>query len=115
MKTNQTTIWIWISRTVVFLLILFWILMSIDVFTPGISLWEGLLGFFIHSSAAWGMLIALLVGWKYPKIGGFLLILIAFGIGLRYGRSGNPGLILILAGVPLAAGIVHYINPGQKS
>lgn len=70
----------WIPRLLCILAILFVSMFALDAFAPGLSIWEQIGGFLIHLIPSFVLLSALLVSWKWEKVGG--IILMALGLGL---------------------------------
>jgi hypothetical protein len=65
----------WIPRILSILLIIFLALMSLDVITPGLSLWQIIVGLFMHNIPVFILLAVLLISWKYEIVGGIVFIL----------------------------------------
>jgi hypothetical protein len=54
---------------------LFLALFSLDVFEPGLSIGQILIGLFMHNIPSLVLLAALIVSWKYEIVGGIAYIL----------------------------------------
>jgi hypothetical protein len=67
----------WIARILSIIAILFIGMFSLDVFKTGVSLWQQLLGFFMHNIPTLILIGLLMVAWKRELIGGALIALIA--------------------------------------
>lgn len=70
----------WLPRVLCIMAILFISMFALDSFTPGLTIWEQIAGFLIHLIPSFVLLTALLVAWKWEKIGG--IVLMALGLGL---------------------------------
>lgn len=70
----------WIPRLLCILAILFVSMFALDAFAPGLSIWEQISGFLIHLIPSFILLAALLVAWKWEKIGGIVLMVIGLGL-----------------------------------
>lgn len=74
MKKNEMNRWFWVPVILIILIILFLALFSLDVFDPGVPFLKQILGFLIHNIPSIVLIILLFVSWKYPKIGGIIII-----------------------------------------
>ena len=70
----------WIARTLGIAFAVFISLFALDVFGAGYGFWEALVGFLIHLVPTYLVVIALVVAWRWPRIGALLFI----GLGLFY-------------------------------
>lgn len=89
----------WIPRTLCILAILFISMFALDSFAPGLTIWEQIVGFLIHLTPSFLLLVALLVAWKWEKTGGIILMVIGLGFSpsvflLNYQRTGSIWLAL---------------------
>ena len=66
----------WAPRILCILAILFISLFALDSFSPELSIWQQLGGFFIHLIPSYILLAILLVAWKWEYIGGLIFIFI---------------------------------------
>jgi len=62
------------------IIIVFMALMSLDVFSPGLSAGQIAIGLFMHNIPMLILLVVLLISWKYEIVGGIAFIL----AGLTY-------------------------------
>jgi len=107
----------WLPRVLAILIIAFITLFSLDVFSPGGNIWLEILGFLIHSIPSLLLIIILIVAWKWPKIGGIILLTFAAlftGFYLYSFRSADSiwawANLLILAGPIFLAGILFLVD-----
>jgi hypothetical protein len=120
MKTSDKILY-WSPRILGILIILFISMFAFDSFSPGNTLGQNLTALLIHLLPSIGLLILLLIAWKWELIGGIILILagIAWGVfiyGINLHRTGSVGksfFVVFTLSVPLIiAGIlfilVHY-------
>ena len=96
----------WIPRLLCILAILFVSMFALDSFAPGLTLWEQIGGFLVHLIPTYILLAALLVAWKWEKIGGIILMAIGLGLSpfvfsMNWHRTGS---------IWIALGIVLIIN-----
>ena len=96
----------WIPRILCILAILFISMFALDAFAPGLTIWQQIVGFLIHLTPSFLLLVALLVAWKWEKTGGIILMVAGLGLSpsvflLNYHRAGS---------IWLALGIVLIIN-----
>ncbi|MFC1810130.1 hypothetical protein ACFLZH_01385 [Patescibacteria group bacterium] len=67
----------WGARILTIIFILFISMFSIDVFFEGYLFPEVLIALFMHMIPSFLLIAALIIAWKYPKIGGIIFILFA--------------------------------------
>lgn len=96
MKTSKL---LWIPRVLAMVFIVFLSLFGLGVFSGEAPLIQKLGGFLIHSIPSLTLLIALIISWKKPLIGGVLFILfsLAFTIFLLI-RGGHSIKIITFLG-----------------
>lgn len=70
----------WTPRVLSIVFIIFLTLMSLDVFEEGKTIWEIIVGLFMHNIPSLILLIILIISWKYEIVGGIVFIL----VGLIY-------------------------------
>ena len=116
-KTNKFIYWT--PRILGIIFILFLMMFSLDVFEPGLTVWQIAIGLFIHNIPALFLLLILIISWKYEIVGGVTFIL----AGLLYIRllAMNPKFewymlswSLIIAGPAFLIGILFTINWFKK-
>jgi len=96
----------WIPRVLCIFAILFISLFALDSFAPGLTFWQQIRDFLIHLIPSYVLIAALLVAWKWEKIGGIILMTIGLGLApfiftMNWQRTGS---------VWIALGIVLLIN-----
>ncbi len=72
MKTHKL---FWIPRVLAILFILFLSIFALDVFEVEAPFIQKLVGFLVHLVPSFALIIALLVSWRKPLIGGTIFIL----------------------------------------
>ena len=65
----------WIPRILSIIFLCFLAIFSLDVITPGLSLWQIVAGLFVHNIPVLILFIILLISWKYEIVGGIVYIL----------------------------------------
>lgn len=65
----------WTPRILSIIFICFLFLMSLDVLSLGLTFWQTVAAFFLHSLPAILLLITLIISWKYEIVGGVVFIL----------------------------------------
>lgn len=65
----------WTPRILSIIFICFLALFSLDVISPGLSLWQTILGLFMHNIPALVLLVILIISWKREIVGGIVFIL----------------------------------------
>jgi len=78
METSENTFH-WLPRTLCVLGILFISLISFNVFTTELTIWQQLSAFFIHNIPSIVLLLVLIVAWKWEFTGGIIFTLIGLG------------------------------------
>lgn len=101
----------WAPRVLGILFSLFLSLFAFDSWEGVESFWEGLAGFFIHLLPVYIVLFALVVGWKWPRLGGLLFLIIAVAFSLVFGWRDATTLLLLAA--PLALIGVLFLWDGR--
>jgi len=118
MKTSDRILY-WSPRIIGILTILFISMFAFDSFSPGNTLGQNLLALLIHLLPSIGLLILLLVAWKWELIGGIIFTLagIAWSIFvymINFKRTGSAGkalfVVLTLALPLIITGILFIMN-----
>lgn len=91
----------WIPRLLCIAAILFISMFALDSFAPGLTFWQQIGGFLIHLIPSYILLAALLIAWKWEKIGGIILMIIGLGFSpfvfsMNHHRTGSVGVGLIV-------------------
>jgi hypothetical protein len=68
----------WLPRILCILAILFISMFSLDVFAPGLTIWQQLGGFLIHNIPSFTLLAFLIIAWKRELTGGIIFIAVGF-------------------------------------
>lgn len=122
MKTSEKILY-WAPRILGIVMILFISMFAFDSFAPGNTLGQNLLSLLIHLLPSIGLLILLLVAWKWELIGGIIFTLagIAWSIFvymINFKRTGSAGkalfVVLTLALPLIITGILFIMNHYQK-
>lgn len=109
MKEPIKKLLFWVPRILAILFALFVSLFAFDVFGPGQSLGEMLLGFLIHLIPTYLIVIALIVAWRWERVGAILFV----GLGLLYilwMRGMHWSAYLIMAGIPCLIGLLFLAS-----
>lgn len=75
MKITLDKLIYWTPRILSIMFILFLALFSLDVFEPGMSIGQMLIGFFMHNIPSMVLAAVLIIAWKYEIVGGIAYIL----------------------------------------
>ena|SRR3989344_5562957 len=75
MKKNIGKFIYWTPRILSIIFLLFLTLMSLDVISPELSIWQIAFGLFMHNIPVLVLFIVLLIAWKYEIVGGIAFIL----------------------------------------
>ena len=113
MQINKINGWFWIPVSLIILIILFLGIFSFDVFTPGVPFLSQILGFLIHNIPSEILIILLFVSWKYPKIGGILLIIASLALTI-YSHLYEISVFLMSTFPVLLAGILFIVIKKER-
>ena len=110
MTTTLDRILLWTPRILTILFILFISLFALDVFAEGYKWYEVLAALFMHLIPSIALLIALIIAWRWPGIGGllFLVITASFIFFFKLYREWN--IALLIAGPPLLVGVLFLAD-----
>ncbi|MFH0978868.1 MAG: hypothetical protein V1837_06225 [Candidatus Woesearchaeota archaeon] len=75
MKPKVSKYLYWTPRILSIVFILFLAMFSLDVFSPGLSFWQIVLGLFMHNIPTLFLLAILIVSWKYEIVGAIAFML----------------------------------------
>jgi len=109
----------WTPRILGIIFILFLMMFSLDIFEPGLTVWQIIISLFMHNIPSLILLIFLIISWKYEIVGGIVFIL----AGLLYNvlLAMNPNFewymliwSLIISGPAFLVGILFLINWFKK-
>ncbi|MFA5392391.1 MAG: hypothetical protein WC306_01705 [Candidatus Paceibacterota bacterium] len=75
METKINKFIYWTPRILSIVFICFLTLFSLDVFSPGLTFWQIVVGLFMHNIPVFILLAVLLISWKYEIVGGIVFIL----------------------------------------
>jgi len=109
----------WTPRILSLMLVLFLMMFSLDVFEPGLSVWEIVIGLFMHNIPALILLVVAIISWKREIIGGIIFILagIAYIVTrLATGQFESEMLLsfLIISGPAFLIGILFTLGWVKK-
>jgi hypothetical protein len=105
----------WTPRILAIIFVLFLMLFSLDVFEPGLTAWQIIIGLFMHNIPAFVLLAIVIISWKHELVGaiGFTLAGILYIALLLLKPKFEWYMLswsLIIAGPAIAVGILFYIN-----
>ena len=109
----------WTPRILAIVFIVFLTLMSLDVISPELSLWQIITGLLIHNIPTLVMIIVLIVSWRHEIVGAIAFLL----AGLLYIIMTTQAEIawylalswsIIIAGPAFLIGILFLINWFEK-
>ncbi len=101
----------WLLRGLLFLVAMFFMLFSFDVFSMDGTLLQKLVGFFMHNIFTIAMLFILWLAWKHENLAGFLLLamsifMVFFFGGVSHVRGGT----WMMISLPTVVGILFLSN-----
>jgi hypothetical protein len=107
----------WTPRILSILFLLFLAMFSLDVFSPGMSFWQIIVGLFMNNIPVLVLLIVLIISWKHEIVGGIVFILagllyIGATYVFRYSQFGWP--LILIAGPAFLIGILFMMGWMKK-
>ena len=122
MKTRNRILY-WAPRLICILNIVFISLFALDAFDPDLTIWQQIGGFLIHMIPSFILLAALLIAWKWEKVGGIIFIIIGLILSsflFVHNYKMNESLwltlgIVLIMGFPFVlAGILFVFSNSKK-
>lgn len=122
MKTS-IRVFHWLPRIICILAILFVSLFAADAFSPGLTIWQQLGGFFIHLIPSFILLALLIVAWKWEFIGGIIFTIIGLGLSpfifqrnynMNHSIGMSIGIILAITFPFVIVGILFIVSHSLK-
>jgi len=95
----------WLPRILILLLIGFFLLMGLDVFSMHGSFAEQLFGYFIHSIPALLLLLVLTIAKKNPMVAGVLFLILGVVATYFFRTYLNLVVFIIVTVIPLLVGL----------
>ena len=119
MKKRVSKFVYWTPRIVSIIFIAFLALMSLDVFSPGLSFWQIVQGLFMHNIPVFLLIAVLWISWKYEIVGGIAFILagILYIIMLSMNKQFQWYMLswaIQISGVAFFIGILFLMNWFRK-
>lgn len=105
----------WTPRILGIIFIIFLMIFSLDVFEPGLTIWQIVIGLLIHNIPALFLLLILIISWKREIVGGITFILAGLLYLLLLALNSNfewsmLSWAVIIAGPAFLIGILFIIN-----
>ncbi|MAT97213.1 MAG: hypothetical protein CL608_08735 [Anaerolineaceae bacterium] len=105
MNTNTKRLLYWLPRVLSILFALFISIFALDVFGEGYNFWETLVALFMHLIPTFIIVIALLIAWRWERVGAALFIALAiFFLVMSEGEG------WIIAGPLLLLGVLFWFD-----
>ena len=113
----------WTPRVLIILFAAFISLFALDVFDAGYTFWETAFALFMHLIPTFLLIIALVIAWKWERVGGLLFIGLGVLFFIWFGgmRVGGPTLAenwfatLFMPGVMFLTGILFFTDQYYRS
>jgi hypothetical protein len=96
----------WTPRIIAMLLIALFLIFSLDAFEMGGSLLEKIAGYVIHATPGLLILVALVMSFRRPLIGGSLFTILGIITLFFFNVRENPIVLLIVTGPLLLTGLL---------
>jgi hypothetical protein len=104
-----------IARTLSVVMILFFTLFSLDAFGGDVSIWFQIGGFLIHMLPTFVIILATLLSWRNPKLGGFAFLLLS-ALSVVFFRSyRNIYTFVLVSGLPMTIGAILLLGQNKRS
>ena len=105
----------WTPRILGIIFILFLMIFSLDVFEPGLTIWQIVIGLFMHNIPALFLSVVLIISWKHEIVGGIVFILagLLYILILSLNRHFQWYMLswsLIISGPAFFIGILFLLN-----
>ena len=100
----------WILRGLLFLVAMFFMLFSFDVFSMDGTFLQKLGGFFIHNLFTIFMLMVLWLAWRREDLAGILLLGMSLCMILLFGPTGIRGGTWMMISLPAIVGLLFLGN-----
>ena len=100
----------WVLRGLLFLVAMFFMLFSFDVFSMDGTFFQKLEGFFMNNIFTLCILFVLYVAFKLEQLAGFLLVVMSFGMIFFFGPNGIRIGTWMMISLPFLVGILFLIN-----
>lgn len=100
----------WALRGLLFLVAMFFMLFSFDVFLMDGTLLKKLGGFFMHNIFTIFMLLVLWLAWKHENLAGLLLIAMSIGMIFFFGPTGIRSGTWMMISLPTVVGLLFMVN-----
>jgi hypothetical protein len=81
MKTSSKALY-WTARIICIIAILLISLFSLDSFSPDRTFWQNITAFLMHNIPSFILLAALIIAWKWEKVGGIILTIIGLAFSI---------------------------------
>ena len=119
MKRKTSKFIFWTPRILAIAFIVFLMMFSLDVFTPGLNFWQIVGALFMHNLFALILLIFLIISWKYEIVGGIVFTLagLSYIVRITLNREFEWYMlswILTIAAPAIFIGILFIINWVKK-
>jgi hypothetical protein len=108
---NMRKNWLWfVPRVFGILFILFVSMFALDIFGQGYDFWQTVLGLTMHLLPSFFLAAALIVAWRWGRIGSLFYLSFAVAYLIMSWGSFHWSVYLIIAGVPMVIGILFYFD-----
>jgi hypothetical protein len=113
MSPTTRKILYWAPRVLGIAYALFLSLFAFDVWGTGNSFWYELAGFLIHLIPVYLVVIAIVIGWRRPRLGGILFLALAVAFTLFFGWREVE--VLLALALPLVVIGLLFLANGQEN
>lgn len=103
--------WLWFTpRILGILFILFISLFALDILEMGYDFWQTVLGLTMHLLPSFFLVAALIVAWRWERIGSLFYLAFAIAFLIMSWGSSNLSIYLIIMGPPVLIGVLFYFD-----
>lgn len=104
----------WLPRIIMAVLICFFVLFSLDVFSMEGTFLEKIVGFLMHNIPTFILILLLAFAWKKERIGGILFIILGIVFTFYFNTYQRIDTFLLISFPPILAGALFILNGYKK-
>lgn len=114
MSRLSTSKFIWVPRILAGVMIVLFLLLSLDVFNESTPIDQQVFAFAMQSLPAWVVAVLLALSWKTPKVAGLLFIVLAIFFTVFFNTYRLPITFVIVSLVPIIVGVCFLLTPVKR-
>jgi len=110
MSTRVDRLLYWLPRILAILFAAFVSLFALDIFGQGYTIWETIQGLLVHLIPTFAILIALIVAWRWERVGALLFLALAAAYPLVFGTDFHWSAYAVLMAPPILIAVLFYLS-----